>query len=68
MKDRPQSDIEWFQIADRAEEYSFAELKFIVDEAARVALSDRRPITTNDLATVLDQNPPHPKMAAEGFH
>ena len=68
MKDRPQSEIEWFEIAERAEGYSFAELKFTVDEAARVALSDRRPITTNDLATVLEQNPPQPKMSAEDYH
>ena len=68
MKNRPQSSIEWFVIAERAEEYSFAELKFIVDEAARAALSDRRPISTSDLLTVLEQNPPQPKMPAEDYH
>ena len=68
MKNRPQSSIEWFVIAERAEEYSFAELKFIVDEAARAALSDRRPISTSDLAKVLEQNPPQPKMAAGDYH
>ena len=68
MKDRPQSNIEWFEIAAKAEEYSFAELKFIVDEAARLALSDRRPIAMNDLETSLEQNPPQPKMSADDYH
>lgn len=68
MKDRPQSNIEWFEIAVKAEEYSFAELKFIVDEAARLALSDRRPIAMNDLETSLEQNPPQPKKSAEDYH
>lgn len=68
MKGRPQGEIEWFEIADYSENYSFAELKFIVDEAARAALADRRPISSDDLVTVIDNHPPQPKMSAEEYH
>jgi tetratricopeptide (TPR) repeat protein len=67
MKDRPQSKIKWFGIAQYSEGYSFAELKFVVDEAARTALSDRRPITSDDLLAVIDRHPPQPKMSAEDY-
>ena len=68
MRDRPQSDIEWFEIAKHSEHYSFAELKFVVDEAARVALGDRRPINSHDLFTGIEHHPPQPKMSAEEYH
>jgi tetratricopeptide (TPR) repeat protein len=67
MKDRPQSKIKWFGIAQYSEGHSFAELKFVVDEAARKALSDRRPISSDDLLAVIDRHPPQPKMSAEDY-
>ena len=67
MKDRPQGEIKWFEIAERSEDYSFAELKFVVDEAARTALADRRPISSDDLSAVIDDHPPQPKMTAEEY-
>jgi predicted RNA-binding Zn-ribbon protein involved in translation (DUF1610 family) len=67
MKDRPQSKIKWFGIAQYSEGHSFAELKFVVDEAARTALSDRRPIGSDDLLAVIDHHPPQPKMSAEDY-
>lgn len=67
MKDRPQGKIKWFGIAQYSEGHSFAELKFIVDEAARTALSDRRPISSDDLLAVIDRHPPQPKMSAEDY-
>ena len=68
MLDRPQSDIEWFEIAKQSEHYSFAELKFVVDEAARAALEARRPINSDDLFTSIESHPPQPKMSAEEYH
>ena len=67
MKDRPQCKIRWFGIAQYSEGHSFAELKFVVDEAARTALSDRRPISSDDLLAVIDRHPPQPKMSAEDY-
>ena len=67
MQDRPQRDIQWFEIATHTENYSFAELKLVVDEAARTALSGRRSIESNDLFQSLDSNPPQPKMSAEEY-
>lgn len=67
MKDRPQCKIKWFGIAQYSEGHSFAELKFVVDEAARTALSDRRPISSDDLLAVIDRHPPQPKMSAEEY-
>ena len=67
MKDRPQCKIKWFGIAQYSEGHSFAELKFVVDEAARTALSDRRPISSDDLLAVIDRHPPQPKMSAEDY-
>jgi len=68
MDDRPQCKIKWFGIAQYSEGHSFAELKFVVDEAARTALSDRRPISSDDLLAVIDRHPPQPKMSAEEYH
>ena len=68
MRDRPQGDIEWFEIAKHSEHYSFAELKFVVDEAARAALEARRPTNSDDLFTSIESHPPQPKMSAEEYH
>ena len=68
MRERPQTEVNSLAIAEFTEECSFAELKLIVDEAARAALAERRPITTDDLLSALDANPPQPKMAKESYH
>ena len=67
MQDRPQRDIQWFKIATHTENYSFAELKLVVDEAARTALSGRRSIESSDLFQSIDSNPPQPKLSAEQY-
>lgn len=67
IQDRPQSEIEWFEVATRSENYSFAELKSVVDEVARVALAERRPINLGDLLTSIEKHPPQPKMSAEEY-
>jgi SpoVK/Ycf46/Vps4 family AAA+-type ATPase len=58
MQDRPQSDMDWLGLAERCEYYTSAELEHIVNEAARIALSDRRLITEADILTALSDNPP----------
>jgi len=67
LKGRPQTTIDGFTVAEFSEECSFAELKLIVDEAARAALAERRPITTEDLLAALDANPPQPKMSKDAY-
>jgi len=68
MRERPQDEIDWLTVADAAENYSFAELEYVVNEAARAALVHRRNITTTDLLlTVLEQNPPQPKGSRMDF-
>lgn len=47
--------------------YPVAELKFVVDEAARAALGDRRSITSDDLFTVIEHHPPQPKVSVEEY-
>ena len=48
--------------------YSCAELTFIVDEAARRALTKRRPISTQDLMAELAGNPSTTTTAGDGKH
>jgi transitional endoplasmic reticulum ATPase len=61
MKGRPQTPIDWLAIAEATENYSFAELELVVNESARLALPQRRDITTQDLRTAMAKNPPQPK-------
>lgn len=66
MADRPQTEIDWHPLAKILENYTCAEVEFIVNEAARKALEDRRPITANDLADTIHVNPPaHTKQIIE---
>jgi len=58
MRDRPQDEIDWLELAGECPQYTSAELEHVVNEAARVALTDRRPITTADIAGALQANPP----------
>lgn len=63
MADRPQDPIDWLQLAELTETYSFAELRLVVDESARAALTDRRRIGTTDLQGAVRANPPSVKDA-----
>jgi SpoVK/Ycf46/Vps4 family AAA+-type ATPase len=45
MQNRPQAVIDWVLLAEITEYYTPAELEYIVNEAARLALEDRRVIT-----------------------
>ena len=67
MKGRPQAKVPWFDLAQAMEGCSYAEIELLVNEAARAALSDRRPITSNDLINALQSNPPQPKARREEF-
>ena len=58
MKDRPQSQLNYPHLAEQAEFYTYAELELVVDEAARDALSVRKPITTELIARALKNNTP----------
>ena len=68
MQGRPQVEIDWYSVAELTEGCSFAELNLIVDEAARSALPERRPITTEDILSALEENPPQPKQSKEEYH
>jgi SpoVK/Ycf46/Vps4 family AAA+-type ATPase len=58
MADRPQEEIEWVAVAKKCEFYTSAEIENIVNEAARIALQDRRPIRDTDLFQAISENPP----------
>jgi transitional endoplasmic reticulum ATPase len=58
MLDRPQESIHWLCIAETSEGCTAAELGHIVNEAARMALDDRRSITEEDILRAIDENPP----------
>lgn len=61
MEGRPQDAIDWIRVAEQTEDFSFAELEYMVNEAARVALELRRNISTEDLISAAVSNPPLPK-------
>jgi SpoVK/Ycf46/Vps4 family AAA+-type ATPase len=58
MRDRPQQPVDWVRLAEQSEYYTSAELEYLVNEAAREALADRRPITEGDIVRALQANPP----------
>ena len=58
MDERPQKDINWIKIAEACSLYTTSELEHTVNEAARMALEDRRPITEEDIIKALNENPP----------
>ena len=64
MKDRPQTEIDFIHLAEQTECYTFAEIELLVNEAAREALGNRKPISTETLLkTVLKNKPAHnPQM------
>lgn len=58
MPNRPQETIDWHNSAGELENYTSAEIEFIVNEAARTALSQNRPITNGDILNAAGNNPP----------
>lgn len=60
MKDRPQTEIDFIYLAEQTECYTFAELEFLVNEAAREALGLRITIRTETiLKSILNNKPAH---------
>jgi len=58
MKERPQEALNWLRLAEACQTYTSAELEYIVNEAARMALTERRLITEGDILQALKDNPP----------
>jgi SpoVK/Ycf46/Vps4 family AAA+-type ATPase len=50
ISDRPQEKIPWVNLAETCTNYTAAELEHIVNEAARIALTDRRTISERDIS------------------
>jgi hypothetical protein len=55
---RPQTGVSMTTCASELENYTCAEIDFIVNEAARTALAQNRPIVTGDLLAAAGNNPP----------
>lgn len=58
MQDRPQEKINWLKIAGACPFYTAAEIENVVNEAARIALFERRPILEDDILKALMDNQP----------
>lgn len=58
MANRPQEGMDWDVCASELEGYTCAEMEFVVNEAARHALSQQRPIATGDIRQAAGNNPP----------
>jgi len=58
MADRPQDPIDWDECARHLENYTSAEIDFIVNEAARTALAAMRNIKIDDISQAITSNPP----------
>ncbi len=61
MNGRPQDAIDWVALAEGMANYSFAELELVVNEAARIALAERRNVQGSDLGAAARHNPAQPK-------
>lgn len=57
MQNRPQGNIDWIKTAEICSFYTPAELKHIINEAARSALEARRDITEEDILQAIIDNP-----------
>lgn len=55
---RPCENIQWLFLSEMAENYTFAEIEHVVNEAARLAIELRSPINTNILGKVISDNKP----------
>jgi transitional endoplasmic reticulum ATPase len=68
MQDPPQKTIDFRGLAEKTEYYISAELEHLVDEAAKKAFTDGRPITTDDIQSAIDENPPRLNESAIEEH
>jgi transitional endoplasmic reticulum ATPase len=58
IEGRPVENIQWVFLAEMAENYTFAEIEHVVNEAARQAIKLKSPINTNILGKVISENKP----------
>jgi len=59
LKNKPHNITKWLYLGEETENYTFAEIRFIVDQAARNAgAAKKQVIDLNDLMKVVMQNPP----------
>ena len=57
LEDRPQSNIDLIRIAEYTENYTFAEIKELVNRAAIVGANTNKRITTDNLVDLILENP-----------
>jgi transitional endoplasmic reticulum ATPase len=57
MANRPQETIDWHGCAARLANFTGAEIELVVNEAARAALSEKRPIKNGDIHRAAERNP-----------
>ena len=53
---RPQESVDWHACAGELENYTSAEIELVVNEAARIALSQSRPINHGDILNAAGNN------------
>ena len=58
MANRPQEDIDWHTVGSHLEGQTSAEIEFLVNEAARKALGEKRLIFGSDILQAARENPP----------
>ena len=58
MANRPQEAIDWHNCAAELDNYTCAEIEFVVNEAARNALAQKRLIIHGDILNTAGNNPP----------
>lgn len=59
LQNKPNNITKWLYVGEETENYTFAEIQYVVDETARlVAASKKQVIDLNDLMKVIMQNPP----------
>ena len=58
MANRPQEEIDWHDCAGQLENYTCAEIEFVVNEAARAALAQNRVIINGDILHAMGNNAP----------
>ena len=56
MKDRPQDKIDWIRLAEYTELFTYAEIKNIVDMAARNSAKKRISISTDIIVDIILEN------------
>jgi SpoVK/Ycf46/Vps4 family AAA+-type ATPase len=68
MQDRPQKALDFLDLGEKTESYTIAELEHLIDEVARKAFQDHRPITPADIVSAIGENPPRWSKAAIEEH